>query len=186
MDLKISDVQKMIDNSREKRDIEELRVAREELLRKKRVEAMKAKKEARVKKQTRRLAISAGLVLTAGVAIGNCAKKGFERYEGKSEIVSEFYDATSGYGVVNNSDGYTINKGDSYLEFDTAISSMVDDAKVKGMSDQEIAIGLADAFNKNVAEDAMGEYPSFSERNQMYDKAYHEAKVEEINKGVSK
>ncbi len=180
MDIKTDDLKSMIDSHHNNVEIDRLRQEREQLLK-------KQKHEKRVKKQTRRVAISAGLILMAGVAIGTSAKKGIERFEGRNAIISEFDDLTSSYGVREDSNaGFIVNKDTSFLDLDTAVDNIVNDAKMAGMTDDEIAIGIDSMFNENVAEKAMGEYPSLSERNEAYDNAYHESKVSDINKGASK
>lgn len=61
---------------------------------------------------------------------------------GHNEIICEFDDATSEYGVRQHSNGYQINYGTTYVDFKDGINGMIDAAREKGMNDVEIAIGL--------------------------------------------
>lgn len=62
--------------------------------------------------------------------------------DGQNEIVCEFDNATSEYGIRQYSTGYQINYGTTYVDFEDGINGMIDAARENGMNDTEIAIGL--------------------------------------------
>ena len=133
----------------------------------------------RIKKDLRKRTIKASFLVAAGIAVTTAGYEVHEHIEGKNKIISEFSEATSTFGIRDDSNsGYIINTKDGYVEFENGVNYMVQEAKDKGMTDQEIAIGLTAAFNKDVAIRAIGEdnYPDFSERNKLYEAAYHENK----------
>ena len=139
------------------------------------------------KKDIKIKAIAISSILIVGVSVGAMAKKSFERFEGKSQIISEFYDATSEYDIRNDSQsGYIINKGNCRIDFDDAIVSMKNDALDAGMSYDEVAIAIGDEFTKEDAKKSVGYYPSYEERKEIYEKSYYESKVEEYGMGVTK
>lgn len=153
--------------------------------------AIKSQKEKKVRhaKNLKRKRIKAAFYMAAGIAIGTAGYQAYAHVEGKNEIVSEFSNATSSFGVRDDSvSGYVINEGENYVSFEDGVNHMIQSARDNGMNTQEIAIGLTSTFNKSVAIEALGEdnYPSFSERNKMYESAYHESKINGLGQNVEK
>ena len=146
-------------------------------------------KKARYAKNLKRRRIKAAFYMTAGIAIATAGYQSYTHVEGKNEIVSEFSGATASFGVRDDSgSGYIINEGNSYVSLEDGINRMVQSARDRGMNTQEIAIGLTSRFNKSVAIEAVGKdnYPSFSERNKMYESAYHESKINGLSQSIEK
>lgn len=153
--------------------------------------AIESQKERKIRhaKNLKRRKIKAAFYVAAGIAIGTAGYQAYAHVEGKNEIVSEFSNATASFGVRDDSNsGYIINEGNSYVSFEDGVNRMVQSARDNGMNTQEIAIGLTSTFNKSVAIEALGEdnYPSFSERNKMYESAYHENKINGLGQNVEK
>ncbi len=146
-------------------------------------------KKARQAKKLRKRNIKVAFYVAAGIAIGTAGYQAYTHVEGKNEIVSEFSNATSSFGVRDDSvSGYIINEEKNYVSFEDGINRMVQSARANGMNTQEIAIGLTSRFNKSVAIEAVGQdnYPNFSERNKMYESAYHESKINGLGQNVEK
>ena len=146
-------------------------------------------KKARQAKKLRKRNIKVAFYVAAGIAIATASYQVYEHVEGKNEIVSEFSNATSSFGVRDDSiSGYVINEKENYVSFEEGVNHMIQSARDRGMNTQEIAIGLTSRFNKSVAVEALGEdnYPSFSERNKMYESAYHESKINGLGQNVEK
>lgn len=153
--------------------------------------AIKSQKEKKVRhaKNLKRKKIKAAFYMAAGIAIATASYQVYEHVEGKNEIVSEFSNATSSFGVRDDSiSGYVINEKENYVSFEDGVNHMIQSARDRGMNTQEIAIGLTSRFNKSVAMEALGKdnYPSFSERNKMYESAYHESKINGLGQNVEK
>lgn len=153
--------------------------------------AIKSQKEKKVRhaKNLKRRKIKAAFYMAAGISIATASYQVYEHVEGKNEIVSEFSNATSSFGVRDDSiSGYVINEKENYVSFEDGVNHMIQSARDRGMNTQEIAIGLTSRFNKSVAIEALGEdnYPSFSERNKMYESAYHESKINGLGQNVEK
>lgn len=128
MELKTDDVMKIVNDNHERfKEQEKIREEKKQQL------IEKNQKVERVKKTA--LMLGLGFVLGAAPT----AKK---ISDGHNEIVTEFDEATSEYGIVNYSNGYQINYGSNYVGFDEGINGMIDVAREKGMNDTEIAIGL--------------------------------------------
>lgn len=159
-----------------------------------RIEAIKSRKieeqrrQERVKKKTTKRRIRAALYIAAGVTLTTLAYKGNENIQGKNEIVKDFREATSNFGIVNYSDGYRINEGTTYVDIDTGVNHMIQSAKEKGMSNEEIAIGLTACINKETAEKALGEenYPTYLERCELYQEAYHSKAATRLQTNIEK
>lgn len=167
------------------------RISEERKMEMARQSAIKSQKEKKVRhaKNLKRRKIKAAFYVAAGIAIGTASYQAYAHVEGKNEIVSEFSNATSSFGVRDDSNsGYIINEESNYVSFEDGVNHMVQSARDKGMNTQEIAIGLTSRFNKSVAIEALGEdnYPSFSERNKMYESAYHESKINGLGQNVEK
>ena len=146
-------------------------------------------KKIRHAKNLKRRKIKAAFYMATGIAIATASYQVHEHGEGKNEIVSEFSAANASFGVRNDSNsGYIINEGNNYVSFEDGVNHMIQNARDNGMNTQEIAIGLTSKFNKSVAVEALGEdnYPSFSERNKMYESAYHESKINGLGQNVEK
>lgn len=146
-------------------------------------------KKIRHAKNLKRRKIKAAFYVAAGIAIGTAGYQAYAHIEGKNEIVSEFSAANASFGVRNDSNsGYIINEGNNYVSFEDGVNHMIQNARDNGMNTQEIAVGLTSTFNKSVAIEALGEdnYPSFSERNKMYESAYHESKINGLGQNVEK
>ena len=153
--------------------------------------AIKSQKEKKVRhaKNLKRKKIKAAFYMAAGIAIATASYQVYEHVEGKNEIVSEFSNATSSFGVRDDSiSGYVINEKENYVSFEDGVNHMIQSARDRGMNTQEIAIGLTSRFNKSVAMEALGKdnYPSFSERNKMYESAYHESKINGLGQNDEK
>lgn len=128
MELKTDDVIQIVNANHERfKEQENLKMKKEQQL------IEKNQKIERVKKTA--LMLSLGFVLGAAPTAKTIV-------DGKNEIVSEFDEATSEYGIVNYSDGYQINYGSNYVGFEDGINGMINAARNKGMNDTEIAIGL--------------------------------------------
>lgn len=167
------------------------RISEERKMEMARQSAIKSQKEKKVRhaKNLKRRKIKAAFYVAAGIAIGTAGYQAYAHVEGKNEIVSEFSNATSSFGVRDDSvSGYVINEGENYVSFENGVNHMIQSARDNGMNTQEIAIGLTSTFNKSVAIEALGEdnYPSFSERNKMYESAYHESKINGLGQNVEK
>lgn len=167
------------------------RISEERKMEMARQSAIKSQKEKKVRhaKNLKRRKIKAAFYVAAGIAIGTAGYQAYAHVEGKNEIVSEFSNATSSFGVRDDSvSGYVINEGENYVSFEDGVNHMIQSARDNGMNTQEIAIGLTSTFNKSVAIEALGEdnYPSFSERNKMYESAYHESKINGLGQNVEK
>ena len=146
-------------------------------------------KKARYAKNLKKKRIKAAFYMVAGIAIATAGYQSYTHVEGKNEIASEFSNATSSFGVRNDSiSGYVINEEENYVSFEDGVNHMIQRARDRGMNTQEIAIGLTSMFDKSVAVEALGEdnYPSFSERNKMYESAYHESKINGLGQNVEK
>lgn len=159
-----------------------------EIARQSAIESQKEKK-VRHAKNLKRKKIKAAFYMAAGIAIATASYQVYEHVEGKNEIVSEFSNATSSFGVRDDSiSGYVINEKENYVSFEDGVNHMIQSARDRGMNTQEIAIGLTSRFNKSVAMEALGKdnYPSFSERNKMYESAYHESKINGLGQNVEK
>lgn len=137
----------------------------------------------RVKKEHKKKIITRSLYAAALIAVGTLAYKSSQNIQGKNEIVKEFATATDNFGIVNWSEGYQINEGENLVDFETGVDHMVEKAREKGMSDQEIAIGLSNAINVETAKKAVGEenYPTFKERCELYQEAYDTKNIEKGN-----
>lgn len=167
------------------------RISEERKMEMARQSAIKSQKEKKVRhaKNLKRRKIKAAFYVAAGIAIGTAGYQAYAHVEGKNEIVSEFSNATSSFGVRDDSvSGYVINEKENYVSFEEGVNHMIQSARDNGMNTQEIAIGLTSTFNKSVAIEALGEdnYPSFSERNKMYESAYHESKINGLGQNVEK
>lgn len=167
------------------------RISEERKMEMARQSAIKSQKEKKVRhaKNLKRKRIKAAFYMAAGIAIATASYQVYEHVEGKNEVVSEFSNATSSFGVRDDSiSGYVINEKENYVSFEEGVNHMIQSARDRGMNTQEIAIGLTSTFNKSVAIEALGEdnYPSFSERNKMYESAYHESKINGLGQNVEK
>lgn len=167
----------------------------EEGLEMRRKAAIESRKEDQktIAKNLKKRKIKAAFYVAAGIALATVGTESYENIQGKNEIISEFDEATSSFGIRNDSTaGYIINKGSKYISFESGVYNMISCAREQGMSDSEIAIGLTYRFNQSVAEEAIGKesYPSFSERTKLYKKAYHASKLkalsQESEKGIGK
>lgn len=146
-------------------------------------------KKIRHAKNLKRRKIKAAFYMATGIAIATASYQVYEHVEGKNEIVSEFSAANASFGVRNDSNsGYIINEGNNYVSFEDGVNHMIQNARDNGMNTQEIAIGLTSKFNKSVAMEALGKdnYPNLSERNKMYESAYHESKINGLGQNVEK
>ena len=139
-------------------------------------------------KNLKKRKIKAAVYIAAGIAIATAGYKGNENVQGRSEIISEFNDATRDFGVFSYSDGYKINEGEHFIDFATGVKRMVEKAKEAGMNDKEIAIGLTNSFNKNTAQNVLGKenYPNYIERCKLYQEAYHSNKAKDLNQNIEK
>lgn len=167
----------------------------EEGLEMRRKAAIESRKEEQkvIAKDLKKRKIKAAFYVAAGIAIASAGHKSSEYIQGRNEIITEFNKATSSFCIREDSiAGSIISRGDEYISFEEGVSSMINDARQQGMSNSEIAIGLTSKFNKNVAIAAVGKdnYPSFSERNKLYEEAYHANKLKELSqeseKGIGK
>lgn len=118
----------------------------------------------RIKKDTHRKAIPKAIlsaVTAAVIAVGGAYAAGVPDYiDGQNQIVDEFYEATSSYGVTPTNDGYYINRGGEYSNTQQKFNQMVDEmillAKKAGMTDEEVYIGLEKKVSETAAKDAYG------------------------------
>ncbi len=147
-----------------------------------------AEKRKKTVKNLKKRKIKAAVYIAAGIAIATAGYKGNENIQGRSEIISEFNDATKDFGIVSYSDGYKINEGEHFIDFATGVKRMVEKARKAGMNDKEIAIGLTDSFNKSTAQSVLGKenYPSYTERCELYQEAYHSNKAKDLNQNIEK
>ena len=121
------------------------RISEERKMEMARQSAIKSQKEKKVRhaKNLKRRKIKAAFYVAAGIAIGTAGYQAYAHVEGKNEIVSEFSNATSSFGVRDDSvSGYVINEGENYVSFENGVNHMIQSARDNGMNTQEIAIGL--------------------------------------------
>ena len=97
------------------------------------------------KNQTRQKIAKSAALVGIGLVLG-AAPAAHAMVDGHNEIVSQFDDATTEYGVRSYSNGYFINRGGDYVSLEEGISGMIDNAREVGMNDVEIAIGLNSIF----------------------------------------
>lgn len=168
------ELQRMVNNHPQEQ------IEKEELYKKSIIET---KKNQRIKKEHKKKMIKRSLYAAALISVGALACKASQNHQGRNEIVREFQEATNSFGVVNWNNGYQINEGETLVDFEIGIDHMIQKAKEKGMNDQEIAIGLSSCINESTAKKAIGEenYPTFKERCELYEKAYHEKNLEKGN-----
>lgn len=77
---------------------------------------------------------------------------------GDKEIIEKYNSIINDYGItyhpskedyVEPSEKYVINHGTTYVSFDEAVTSIIDEGRDAGMDDVEIAIGLRNSFYEN-------------------------------------
>lgn len=114
----------------------------------------------------------------AGAAVTTLAKNAYERNIGRNAIVSEF---NTEYSIFEGSNGYSITNGVKQMEFEDAVEGMINSAYNRGLSEEEIYIGLKGSINKDTAVEALGfELESAEEKricmNKFYEVKYNESK----------
>lgn len=147
MELKTDDILRIVNDNHERfKEQEKLKMDQEQQL------IEKNQKVERVKKT----AIILGLGFVLGVA--PTAKV---ISDGRNEIVKEFDEATSEYGITYHPskedaetelDKYVIHHGSTYINTRDGINGMIDAARDNGMNDIEIAIGLNSVIKDYVTE----------------------------------
>ena len=139
MELRTSDVMNIVNNNHAK--VREQQQMNDYLAEKNRY-VKKSQTVERIKRSAVRLGI--------GVVLG-AAPTASAINDGHNEIVMQFDDATSEYGVRKYSSGeYYINHGNTYVDFEDGINGMINDARDKGMNDVEIAIGLNTVIDDSI------------------------------------
>lgn len=136
-------------------------------------------------KKTKKLVAITSLVVAGAVAT-RLSEEAHQRIVGRNAIVQEFNDATAEFGVYNWSDGYKINHGNHYYEYQDGIKAMAKTARNAGMSDNEIYIGLSNVINERAAEEAIGEKLDSATKVNLYKQAYINQKYQIESKGASK
>lgn len=102
----------------------------------------------------KRGAVCLGIGFIAGVS----APTAVVSYVGNKAIFEEYNKVSDNYGITYHpskedaetvKEKYVINHGSTYIEFDEAVNSIIDECRDIGMTDTEIAIGLRESFKEN-------------------------------------
>ena len=101
-------------------------------------------------------------ITIVSIAAGSMAHSLYNNYrmikEGKAAIAQNVEESCmDGIGWRDYSDGIRFNIGATYVEYDEVLSILKARARASEISDIDLYIGISDIFNKNVAEDLVGE-----------------------------
>lgn len=106
------------------------------------------------KNEMKKALVYTGLGLAMGLSIPTLTT--FR--SGDKEIIREYDEETDEYGVIYHEskedyddprEKYTINRGSTYVSFDEAVTSIIEECRNDGMDDVEIAIGLRNMFHEH-------------------------------------
>lgn len=131
------------------------------------------------------LATMATVFTIAGAAVATMAKNAYERNIGRNAIVSEF---NQDYSIFEGSNGFFISDGVKQMEFEDAIEGMINSAYNRGLSEEEIYIGLKGTIDELTAEEALGFELDSSVENKLCMDKFYEVKYKESQekKGAKK
>lgn len=150
-----------------------------------------ARKQIKVKKEKiKKKIVKTILIASCGAAVATAGNFAHTQHKGANSLGKQMNQIieNDNYAFVEYSDGYKVNQGKQFVDTNTALNDIVDDARDKGMSYAEITVGLNNYFGNIALENVIGKenMPSLSERISVKEKAYHESNLKDINKGANK